>query len=120
MEGERAYMLTTHLDALAAARPSPTARLLPGFDQYVLGVGTEDRHVIAPKRRRAVSLQSGWIAPVVVVGGAVAGTWTVDGDRATIAWFRESGRPPMRALGSEVERLAAILDRDLRPAIATV
>jgi hypothetical protein len=118
VDGERAYVLAKDLDALTSARPSATVRLLPGFDQYVLGPRTEDPHIIAPKRRAAVSRQAGWIAPVVVAGGVVAGTWELDGDVARIAWFGEAGRPPRRALAAEVARLSAILDRDLDAAIA--
>ncbi len=88
-------------------------RLLPGFDQYVLGPGTKDPHVIPTGRRPDVSRQSGWIAPVVVSKGVVCGTWELDGDQARISWFKEAGRVPRRALGDEVDRLASILDRDL-------
>ena len=113
VDGERAYVLAKDLHALASTRPTATVRLLPGFDQYVLGPRTEDPHVIPPKRRWSVSLQSGWIAPVVVAGGVVSGTWTVDGGTARIAWFREAGRAPRGALEAEVARFASLLDRDL-------
>src|SRR5439155_6792118 len=43
--GDRAYALTEDLDELAATRPSAAVRLLPGFDQYVLGPGTGDARV---------------------------------------------------------------------------
>lgn len=120
VDGERAYVLAKDLDALAATRPTAAVRLLPGFDQYVLGPRTEDPHVIPAKRRWSVSLQSGWIAPVVVAGGVVAGTWTVDAGIARIAWFRETGRPPRRALDAEVERISALLDRDLDATVVLV
>lgn len=113
VDGERAYVLAKDLDSIVSARPSAAVRLLPGFDQYVLGPRTEDPHVIPPKRRWNVSLQSGWIAPVVVAGGVVAGTWTVEREAARIAWFREAGRPPRRALEAEVARYASLLERDL-------
>jgi hypothetical protein len=37
VDGERRLILTEHADELASTRPSATVRLLPGFDQYVLG-----------------------------------------------------------------------------------
>ena len=111
--GEPAWMRTEDLDGLAAARPSTAVRLLPGFDAYVLGPGTDDPHVIAPARRAAVSRAAGWISPVVVAGGVVAGTWDLDRDTARITWFREAGRVPKKALGSEVARLSPLVDRDL-------
>jgi DNA glycosylase AlkZ-like len=113
VEGERAHVLTHDLDELAAAKPTTAVRLLPGFDQYVMGPGTGDAHVVPAARRREVSKQSGWISPVVVAGGGVSGTWELDGKQVRVAWFREAGRPPQKALKAEVERLSSILDRDL-------
>jgi len=95
-------------------------RLLPGFDQYVLGPGTTDGHVVPAARRAAVSKQSGWISPVVVAGGIVKGTWELDGDQVRVGWFKEAGKPPRSQLEAEVERLAAILDRDLRLEVSLV
>jgi hypothetical protein len=111
--GEPAFILAEDLDDLVATEPSRTVRLLGGFDQWVLGPGTDDPHVIAPPRRAAVSKQSGWIAPVVVSGGIVAGTWELDGDVVRVAWFGETGEPPRRKLGAEVARLGALVDRRL-------
>jgi hypothetical protein len=118
VDGDRAYVLAEDVDGLTAPRPTQGVRLLPGFDQYVLGPGTADVHVVPAGRRTAVSKQSGWIAPVVVAGGVVSGTWELDGDRARIAWFREAGKPPRKALDEEIARLASILDRELRPAVS--
>ena len=118
VEGERAYALAEDVDELASARPTTALRLLPGFDQYVLGPGTTDGHVVPKQRRAAVSRQAGWISPVVVAGGVVCGTWELDGDDVRIAWFAESGRQPRAALRAEVARLSSILERDLRPVTA--
>jgi len=117
VEGERAFVLAEDLDELVATPPTPAVRLLPGFDQYVLGPGTGDGRVVPAARRAAVSRQSGWISPVVVVGGVVSGTWEVDGSHVRISWFPETARQPRKALGAEVARLAEILERDLAPAI---
>jgi hypothetical protein len=114
LDGQRAYVVAEDLDELAAARPTTAIRLLPGFDQYVLGLGSEDVHVVPPRRRTAVSRQAGWISPVVVAGGIVKGTWELDGDQVRIGWFKEAGKPPRTQLEAEVERLSSILDRGLR------
>jgi hypothetical protein len=117
LEGQPAHVLAEDLDELASAKPTTAVRLLPGFDQYVLGPGTGDGHVVPAARRAAVSKQSGWISPVVVARGVVCGTWELNGERVRVAWFREAGRPPRKALGEEVARLSSILDRDISPAI---
>ena len=120
VEGERAFVLAEDLDELLSTAPTPTVRLLPGFDQYVLGPGTGDGHVVPAARRAAVSRQAGWISPVVVAGGAVSGTWEIDADQLRIAWFPEAGRQPRKALAGEVDRVAEILGRELAPAIVLV
>ncbi|HET9346947.1 MAG TPA: crosslink repair DNA glycosylase YcaQ family protein [Candidatus Limnocylindrales bacterium] len=118
VDGEPAFVLDDHVEALAAARPTSAVRLVPGFDAYVLGPGSTDGHVIPRGRRSAVSRQAGWISPVVVAGGVVAGTWLLDGDVVEVTWFGEAGRPPRTALGEEVERLATIVGRELATAVA--
>jgi len=120
IEGERRYVLAKDLDEIGSTRPTTAVRLLPGFDQYVLGAGTEDGHILPAKRRTAVSKTAGWIAPIVVAGGSVTGTWEVDGERLRVDWFKESGAPPRGKLATEIERMSAILGRDLRPQVRIV
>jgi hypothetical protein len=118
VDRERALILAEHADELAAARPSSAVRLLPGFDQYVLGPGTKDGHVTPAARRADVSRTAGWIAPVVVSGGVVCGTWELDGTDVRIGWFKEAGRVPRKALDGEIDRLSAITGRDLAAAVS--
>jgi hypothetical protein len=113
VDGAQSYVRTEDLDELAAARPTKALRLLPGFDQWVLGPGTDDPRVVAPARRAAVSRQAGWISPVVLMGGVVAGTWELNGSTARVSWFREAGTPPKRSLGLEVSRLSRIMGIEL-------
>jgi hypothetical protein len=115
VEGERGYVLAEHVDDLAATKPTRVVRLLPGFDQYVLGPGTGDGHVVPLARRSQVSKQAGWIAPIVVRGGVVCGTWELDREAVRGTWFSEAGQLPRGALQEEVERLSSIVGRNLRP-----
>jgi len=115
--GERAYVRTEDLDELMSTRPTRTVRLLPGFDQFVMGPGTGDGHVVPARRRAAVSKQSGWISPVVLAGGVVRGTWGMAGDRVVVEWFKEAGAVQRTALRAEVKRLSGILGRELRPEV---
>jgi hypothetical protein len=111
---EKAFVLAQDLDDLVATKPTRTVRLLPGFDQYVMGPGTDDAHIVPAHRRREVSKQSGWIAPVVVARGVVRGTWEIEADRLAVAWFKESGAVPRMALVDETKRLSTITGRALR------
>jgi hypothetical protein len=119
LEGATAYLPSEHLDELATTRPSSSVRFLGGFDQWVLGPGTDDPHVIPSHRRRDVSRTAGWIAPVVISGGVVTGTWEADGGTLRVAWFREAGKPPMTKLKAESKRVSGILDRDLAIEVVT-
>jgi len=113
VEGRTTYVLAQDADELAAANPTKEVRLLAGFDQYVMAPGTADTNVVPAPRRSAVSKQSGWISPVVVAGGVVCGTWEMNGDRASVSWFGEAGRAPLKLLHKEVDRLSTILDSGL-------
>ena len=113
--GESGYVLREDLDELAATPATTAVRLLPGYDQWVLGPGTADAHVVPAARRRLVSRR----ANLVVAGGVVSGTWSLADDRLATAWFAEAGPPPQDALADEVARLATILGRPLTPTVRT-
>lgn len=97
VDGVAAMALARDLDALAAARPAEVVTLLPAFDAYILGAGTANPWIVDGDRRGAVSRPGGWISPVVLAGGRVAGTWSKDGPSLSVELFAER---------------AAMLDRD--------
>jgi hypothetical protein len=82
VEGERLFARTADLGELADVAAFDDVRLLPAFDQFVLGPGTADARVVPPEHRAAVSRAAGWISPVVAYRGRVAGVW--DGDDVTL------------------------------------
>ncbi|MCB7137441.1 DNA glycosylase AlkZ-like family protein [Cellulosimicrobium marinum] len=108
IDGEPRVVLHDDTESLAAAVPSTAVRLLPGHDQWVLGPGTADPHVVPAAHRQAVSRG----ANLVVAGGTVAGTWALAGDEAAITWFGDPA--PSDTVSAEVARLGAALDRPLR------
>lgn len=120
VEGERRLGLAGDLDELVRATSTTAIRLLPGFDQYVLGPGTDETHVIPAARRTTVSKQSGWIAPTVVSNGVVAGTWELVDDEVRVGWFREAARPRAASLEDAVAGYAAIADRALRSVVTFI
>lgn len=115
VEGEPAHVRRQDLDELTAARATRAVRLLPGYDQWVLGPGTADAHVVPPGRRKAVSRG----ANLVLAGGVVSGTWRSTENEVVVDWFSEAGRPPKAALADEVQRLAAILGKPVRSRVET-
>lgn len=69
--------------ALAAGLPPevPTheesvVRLLPAFDAYVVGSSRDADDVVPAEHRDRVHRPQGWISPVLLVDGVVAGTWS--------------------------------------------
>jgi hypothetical protein len=108
-------VLREDLEDLAATPPTAAIRLLPGYDQWVLGPGTADPHVVPQARRALVSRQ----ANIVIDGGVVSGTWTLTDDNVAVDWFAQGGPPRKDGLADEVERLAAILDLPLQFSVQT-
>lgn len=63
IDGESAYVLRENLEELAATPATTAVRLLPGYDQWVLGPGTADAHVVPPASRALVSRQASRVRP---------------------------------------------------------
>jgi hypothetical protein len=109
VDGEPAFLLAEDVDGLSGTSPTQAVRLLPGFDQYVLGPGTKAEEIIAPSHRADVSRTAGRIAPVVIAGGEVAGTWEVDDRTLQVRLFDEANPIPGPALDAEVARIEELL-----------
>ena len=106
--------LWTPADAPAAPSPAgdPVVRLLGRFDDYLLGWRGRDLILDARFARQVAA--GGWVHPVVVVDGRVAGTWRARhaGGRLEVTVEPFTGRLPRRVRpGLEAE--AADLGRFL-------
>jgi hypothetical protein len=93
--------------------PKRSVRLLPAFDQYVVGASFHAEHLLPGDLRHRVFRPQGWISPVLLVNGRMEGVWRheIKGNRVEVAiepfvkapfWVR-------RAAGQEAERLATFL-----------
>jgi hypothetical protein len=112
VEGEKAWMLGSDAEELAPMEPDRSVRLLPNFDAYVLAYHPRSR-MVADKDRDHVFRQSGWISPVVLVGGVIAGLWELERtkDRAVIR-VEPFGRLPSggrQEIREEAERIGRFL-----------
>jgi hypothetical protein len=92
--------------------PRRSVRLLPAFDEYLLG--WKDREVAVPaEHRTTINRGGGWIRPVLLVDGRALGTWSTT--RLSKVLRLEVGPftplPPWirRAVDSEAEDLAEFL-----------
>ncbi|GAA3926679.1 winged helix DNA-binding domain-containing protein [Actinomadura viridis] len=106
VEGVAMYVLREHLDELLDTAPTRAVRMLGGFDQYVLGAGTKAAYLIPPGHRAKVSRAAGWISPVVLYEGRVAGVWEAGDGGVTVTPFEDI---PAAALDEEIARLRDLL-----------
>ncbi len=75
VEGWKAGLLQEDLEELTqAALERPVVRLLPYFDTFLLG-HKQREHLVTKEQHTTVYRAQGWIAPVVLVNGRVAGVW---------------------------------------------
>lgn len=116
VDGDTAYVVSEDVDALMAARTTEAVRFLPGHDQWVMGPGTKDEHVVPPAHRTPVTRK----ANLVIAGGVVSGTWSRKGGEVEVTWFERSGALPRKALEEQVDRLATMTGQPLRPTVQAV
>ncbi|MEU8897352.1 winged helix DNA-binding domain-containing protein [Nocardia sp. NPDC048505] len=108
--GVKAYIRAEDADDLAATRPRRSVHLLGPFDQYILGPGTKDTELLPAAHRSEVSRTAGWIAPLVLVDGRIAGTWEREGGDLLVSMFDGAKPPP--GLDAAAARVAAALGMD--------
>ncbi len=107
VEGVHMHVLDEHKDELLDTEPSTSVRLLGGFDQYVLGAGTSAAYLVSPEHRGKVSRTGGWISPVVLYEGRVAGVWEPTGEDVTVTAFEDVPTGPLKAAIARVQPLLA-------------
>ena len=91
--------------------PSPSVCLLPAFDQYVVTAPRKASPVIPAGATRRVYRPQGWLSPVLLVDGRIAGTWRHERRGArlevTVEPFAALPARIKKAAAGEAERLAA-------------
>ena len=102
-----------------ASLPKGSVRLLPYFDPYTLSLSHRTQHVLAEVYKPLVYRNQGWIYPVVLVDGRMAGVWGLEKKKnqmeLKVDWFDSS---PVKAgvrtnLEDEAGRLASFYDTDI-------
>lgn len=74
VDGQRAWVLARDVSEMASAKSGNVARLFGAFDPWVIGASGAAA-VLAPRQQPRVYSAQGWVAPVVLVNGRVAGIW---------------------------------------------
>ncbi|WP_432924181.1 winged helix DNA-binding domain-containing protein [Microbispora sp. CA-135349] len=108
VEGVPAVLPAELLDDLLACPASEDVHLLPGFDQFILGAPRDLEPLLPKAVRPKVSRTAGWISPVVIHQGRVAGVWEPKEGRPVVELFEPV---PERLLAAETDRVAALLGR---------
>jgi Winged helix DNA-binding domain len=116
--GDSCWMLAEHTEEAArVAEPPKVVRLLPGFDQWVIGASRTAPALLDPAHKARVYRPQGWISPVLLVNGRMEGVWKHErkGGRIVVevepfadlpAWARKQAT-------AEAGRLAEHLGGDL-------
>jgi hypothetical protein len=91
-------------------------RLLPSFDTYLLAHRAKD-HLLSAKHYKRVYRNQGWISPVVLVDGAIAGVWShrLQNKKLSVEIepFEGVSRTVRTAIEREAERLAIFFASNL-------
>lgn len=76
VEGWDGWMLTEDVAEAGACAPRGVVSLLPAFDQYVVAAPREETPVLAAVHKDRVYRRQGWLSPVLLVDGRIAGVWS--------------------------------------------
>jgi DNA glycosylase AlkZ-like len=113
--GTAAGVWRADLGPLAASSlEGPTVRLLPHFDSALLG-HRDHANIVERTHHRKVFRSQGWVSPVVLVNGTVAGVWALEPGHGNptvrVRTFRTLTAAEERLLRDEVSLLAGFLGR---------
>ena len=93
-----------------SSKRSACIRLLPNFDVYLLA-HREKEHLLGAEHYKRVYRNQGWISPVVLVDGAIAGVWSYKQQGKKIGLAIEAFTKLDKAVRAAIEREAESLAR---------
>ncbi|MDQ6797620.1 MAG: winged helix DNA-binding domain-containing protein [Actinomycetota bacterium] len=115
VDGTAALVTPAGAAALAATKPvRGHVRLLPAFDTYVLAPRSHRGHSWPEGLHARISRPAGWITPVLVVEGKIAGVWANERQGGSVRFEVEPLTPLTRSIRAAAEAQArsyeALLD----------
>ncbi len=112
VDGNRALMLREDFAQLDTRRRTESVCLLPSFDGYLLGHRKKD-HLVDARRYPRVFRKAGWLTPVVLVNGVVAGVWEHRRQgrrwRVVVEPFHSLSKSTREGIAAEAEDLGRFL-----------
>jgi hypothetical protein len=117
VDGEQMWMLADDAREARELSSQPSVRIIPAFDQYVIGASRHAEHLLVGGSRIQIYRPQGWISHVLLVNGFIQGVWRheIKSSRVDVvvepflklpAWVRRSAE-------EEAERPAAFLGGNL-------
>jgi hypothetical protein len=111
------YILKEDVDPLSSSGfEEEHIQLLPTFDVYLLG-HVDKSWLVDKTRYKQVFRAGGWISPVILLNGRVAGTWSYKQQRGTLSVrmypFQRLSRAARREIEALSARMAEYLNRTL-------
>jgi hypothetical protein len=101
--------------------PRGLVRLLPSFDEYLLGWKERD-FAVSPEHRKRINRGGGWLHPVVLADGRAAGLWRSDrtkrGLKVAVEPFSGLASNARTRVAQEADDVARFLGLDAELAIA--
>ena len=113
VEDEEMAILSEDVKILAnSSRPQDVVRLLPGFDPFLLAHAAKD-HMIPDRHYKRVYRNQGWISPVVLVNGSIAGIWSCTKKGKSLSFkaelFEKLTKSQRSKVGDEAESLGGFM-----------
>lgn len=118
IEGKKAWLPRDDLDDVQRQSPEPEQQLqlLPSFDVFLLSY-RDKGHLVDPAHYKRVYRKAGWLSPVVLVDGRVAGIWSHERRGSKLDITVELFERGARSLRESIEERAADLGRFLNASI---
>jgi len=111
-EGRAAWVLAEDAELLRTLDPPRSVHLLPNFDVYTLHYRPREAF-LPPGTYDRVYRTAGWISPVVLYDGAVAGVWERKNRRLRVELFVRETKRLRAGIERESRRLAEFLGTEL-------
>ncbi len=110
VDGTPMRMLAADIKAATTCQPTGALRLVPAFDQYVVASTRQADNLLPGRHRARVYRPQGWLSPVLLVDGQMAGVWKHErkGARLTVSiepftklpkWAVKAAKAEAAALG---------------------